>query len=158
MLQAQSRSDLERTYIPSVRRLLLVNYLLPIAAAMFGVVISYVPELLQGIDVNWRSSVSVLEAYLLAATVANLLLIGLNRDWFAIKIDAETISGPALFGGRKSIRRTEIDQKKTAQQSGVAKLLGSRQVSDTCGNNISLSGLYFSSEQINEILANVGCV
>ena len=148
--------DTERIYMPSIKRMLCFYYLLPIAASILIQAVGYLPDILQGQPIQWTEGISSFIGSVGALTIMSFLMIGLNRDWLAIKMDANTVSGPTIFGGRKSIQRDQIDLKRTQQKNAWHRFTGSRQIWDIGGHKISLPIWDFSPEQIAEILAQVG--
>ncbi len=153
----RSESDSQQVYNPPVWRLLLVIYVIPVTGALLGWVIRYSPEIWNGRPDKWLQNSSFFLVFAFGAAIWTILLVGLNRDWFAIKIDHVSIAGQANFGGRKVVLRTELDKDRTRQRTGIDKLFGVWKVWDKEGNQIVIQGLLFSSHQIARILRAIDC-
>jgi hypothetical protein len=157
MLNLQNESDSEQIYNPPVWRLLLAVYVVPVAGMFLGWFSSYLPEILNGRLDKWLDNSSFFLSFAFGAAIWTFLLIGLNRDWYAIKIDKVSISGQANLGGRKVILRSELDKEKTRLRTTTDKLFRVWNVWDKNGNKIAIQGLFFPSEQIADIFKAIGC-
>jgi hypothetical protein len=128
-----------------------------VAAAFLGWVSAFLPEIWNGRLDQWWENASFLVSFTAAAALWSFLLIGFNRDWYAIKIDKVSISGQANLGGRKVILRDELDREKTRRRTMIDKLLKTWKIWDKNGNKIIIQELYFLDDQIEDILKTIGC-
>lgn len=156
MANLVSESSSGHIYNPPLWRLLLGVFVLPVAAAFWGWISWNLPDILSGRFDRWLDSASFLISFSLAAVFWSCLLIGFNRDWFAIIIDRDAISGPASLGGRKVIRRSELDRERTQRQNALDKLFRIRKVWDQKGNSIMINKLYFRDDQLEEMQKLIG--
>ncbi|HLO30167.1 MAG TPA: hypothetical protein VK249_13570 [Anaerolineales bacterium] len=157
MSNLQNESDSEQIYNPPVWLLFLAVYVVSVAGVFLGWFSSYLPEILNGRLDKWLDNSSFFLSFAFGAAIWTFLLIGLNRDWYAIKIDKVSISGQANLGGRKVILRSELDKEKTRLRTTTEKLFRVWNVWDKNGNKIAIQGLFFPSEQIADIFKAIGC-
>lgn len=157
MSNIQNESGRQQVYSPPVWRLLLVVYVLPVTGVFLGWFSRYLPEILNGRPDKWLHNSSFFLSFAFGAAIWTFLLVGLNRDWYAIKIDNISISGQANFGGRKVILRSELDRERTQLQTALDKLFRVWKVWDKNGNKITVQGLLFSRDQIANILKAIDC-
>ncbi len=157
MSDLQDASDGEQIYNPPVWRLLLAVYGIPVAGVFLGWFSSYLPEILNGRPDQWLNNSSFFLSVAFGAAIWTFLLVGLNRDWYAIKIDEVSISGQANFGGRKVILRSELDKERTQLRTATDKLFRVWTVWDRHGNKIAIQGLFFPRGQIVDIFKAIGC-
>ncbi len=157
MTSLQGESDSEQIYNPPVWRLLLIIYVLPVVGSFLGWFVDHNSEILSGrLDKLWDST----PIFLIVAFVAiiwSFLLIGLNRDWYAIKIDKVSISGQASFGGRTVILLNELDKERTRLRAATIKLFRVWIIWDKLGNKIAIPEFLFLNDQIADILKAIGC-
>ena len=147
----------EHVYTPPLRRLILAYYLLPIAASLVGWLVRLFVDALQGDPIDWIYLISWIAGFVSIWSLMSFIWIGLNCNWFVIKVDPTSISGGASLGGRKSILLSQIDRVRTQKQSWWHWLFHYRQIWDMNGKSISLSELYFPREQVIAILTEIGC-
>ncbi len=146
----------KRTYNPPVWRLLLFYFALPVTAALLGWVSRYLWDILNGRPENWLGISSSILTLAFAWAFWSFLLIGFNRDWFAIEIDDVSISGQASFGGRRVLLLNELDVEKSKRRTSLDRLSKVWTIWDKKRNRISINGWLFTDDQIAEILGILG--
>ncbi len=156
MSAVENKSDNKQTYTPSVWRLLLVLCVLPVTATFLGWLSMYSLNILNGRVEKWLDVSGLLINAVIASAFWSLLLIGFNRDWFAIEIDDSSISGQAIFGGRRMLLLNELDVEKTKQRTILDKLCKEWTIWDKKKNKIVINGWLFPDDQITEILRILG--
>jgi hypothetical protein len=146
------KSEDEHLYNPSVWRLVIFLYVFPFALYLIGWSASYLTDSLQGRTVEINEGLSLFRGFVIGLTLFNILIIGFNRDYYAIKINSHSISGPTPAFGTKTISLDQLDYLRTVNQRGLERLLRVRRIWDTKGNSFSFIELFFKPEQIRDIL------
>ena len=124
---------------------------------LLGNLIRQFIDVLKGNPFDWIDLQITVFGALIGILTGISLWVGLNLDWFTIKISENEISGPTDWGGRRSILLSQIDRARTLEQNWLQRLSRVRGIWDTQGNHFTLDEWNFSPEQIAEILAMIGC-
>jgi hypothetical protein len=146
----------EKIYIPPVWRLLLIHLVLPIIATLIGWFSRFLIDIWRGGVQNGLEGLDVIQNTVIVWAIISILLVGFNRDWFAIGINDASISGQAPLGGRVVLLLSEIDMRKTSQRTAVDRLFKVWKVWDIRRNKVIINGYYFQDDQMSEILHTLG--
>lgn len=147
----------ERIFRPPLKRLMLSKVLFLVLPMVLGNFVRQFIDVLKGRPFDWIDLQTTLFGALIGMLIYISLWVGLNLDWFTIKIGENEISGPTAWGGRQSILRSQIDRARTLEQNWLQRLGRERGIWDTQGNRFTLDEWNFSPEQVAEILAMIGC-
>jgi hypothetical protein len=150
-----SNTEAERMFTPSAWRMILTH-----DALVFVFLLLY---LLPGrlADFTKRSLDEIIYISIFAlgfsifAMFITTLIYGLNREVFSIKLDDISITGPYWFGSKR-ILRSEIDPAWSRYRNMIDRLFKQWHIRDINGTEITISGLNFRPDEIEEILKTVG--
>jgi hypothetical protein len=143
---------MERTYYPSMQRVLLYVYVTPAVAWLFGFCTFSLVRFIRGLGVtnfNWIAFIS----FWLAWVVLHILSDGLRAERLAIKITPTTIEAPLVVGRAEPIPFDKIDYQKTFKPVLFGKIFANKRIYSLAGNQISIREILFSPQQVSEIWA-----
>jgi hypothetical protein len=143
---------MERTYYPSIPKVMVIFYILPGAGWLFGYGIRVLVDFVRGsslMSFNWAPFLG----FWVAWAGLRALSDGFRAERLAIKITKVSISGPIAVGRAEPIQFDEIDYQKTFKANSFLSRLRGKRVYSLDGDQISVQEVLFQAEQVAEIWA-----
>lgn len=141
---------MERTYYPSMQRVVLYVYVTPAIAWFLGFCTLSLIRFIRGFGMtnfDWGTFMF----FWFGWVILHILSDGLRAERYAIKITPTAIAGPLAVGKAEPIPFDKIDYQKTLKPSLFEKLFANKHIHSLTGDQISIHEIYFQPQQVSEI-------
>jgi hypothetical protein len=141
---------MERTYYPSIKRVILFFYIAPAIAWLVGIGAASIEHFVRGEPIASFDWVGFLTFWIIWAGL-RALSDGLRAERLAIKITPASISGPLVVGKAVPIPFTQIDYQKTLNPGLFARIFSPNRIYSLSKDQISVPEAILEPEQVSEI-------